>query len=50
MMVWYLLVVQLLESVDFPVTLPVGDLSQLIKGKKERLLAKKEGVNATEQQ
>jgi len=25
---WYLLFVQLLESVDFPLTLPVGDLSQ----------------------
>ncbi|KIV79909.1 hypothetical protein PV11_07449 [Exophiala sideris] len=47
MMVWYLLIVQLLESVDFPITLPVGDLSQRIKGKKERL-ARKEGVNVAE--
>ncbi|KIX95968.1 uncharacterized protein Z520_08223 [Fonsecaea multimorphosa CBS 102226] len=29
---WYLLVVQLLLSVDFPLTLPVGDLSHLIRG------------------
>ncbi|KPI36018.1 Protein alcS [Cyphellophora attinorum] len=39
-MVWYLLAVQLLESVDFPVTLPVGDLSKVIKGKSERAQAK----------
>lgn len=35
-MVWYLLAVQLLEAVDFPLTLPVGDLSKIIKGKSER--------------
>jgi succinate-acetate transporter protein len=32
---WYLLVVQLLHSVDFPLTLPVGDLSHLVKGASE---------------
>lgn len=36
-MVWYLLFIQLLEAVDFPLTLPVGDLSQRIKGKNEKL-------------
>ena len=36
MLVWYLLLVQLLESVDFPITLPVGDLSQVFPGKTER--------------
>ena len=36
MMVWYLLAVQLLEAVDFPITLPVGDLSKVIKGKSEK--------------
>lgn len=46
MMIWYLLAVQLLEAVDFPITLPVGDLSKLIRGKKERL-AKKEEMNAS---
>ena len=37
MMIWYLLAVQLLEAVDFPITLPVGDLSKRFKGKSERL-------------
>ena len=41
MMVWYLLLVQLLEAVDFPITLPVGDLSQIIKGKSERAAQEK---------
>jgi uncharacterized protein len=36
-MVWYLLAIQLLEAVDFPITLPVGDLSKVIKGKSERV-------------
>ena len=36
-MVWYILLVQLLEAVDFPITLPVGDLSKVIKGKTEKL-------------
>ncbi|KAK5188048.1 hypothetical protein LTR92_011774, partial [Exophiala xenobiotica] len=30
----------LLEAVDFPLTLPVGDLSTYIKGKKERAIKK----------
>jgi hypothetical protein len=47
MMIWYLLAVQLLEAVDFPLTLPVGDLSTIIKGKKERVL-KKQGVVAND--
>ncbi|KAK7890525.1 hypothetical protein LTR67_007733 [Exophiala xenobiotica] len=40
MMIWYVLAVQLLEAVDFPLTLPVGDLSTYIKGKKERAINK----------
>jgi hypothetical protein len=47
MMVWYLLAVQLLEAVDFPLTLPVGDLSQHIKGKRD-LAAKKAERNGDE--
>ncbi|OAL34004.1 hypothetical protein AYO20_06652 [Fonsecaea nubica] len=43
MMVWYLLAVQLLECVDFPLTLPVGDLSGFIKGKSERAAKKVAG-------
>lgn len=34
---WYLLFVQMLAAVDFPVLLPVGDLSRFIKGASERV-------------
>lgn len=33
---WYLFFVQLLASVDFPLNLPVGDLSRFIKGASEK--------------
>ncbi|KAK5071074.1 hypothetical protein LTS08_000292 [Lithohypha guttulata] len=33
---WYLFFVQLLAAVDFPLNLPVGDLSRLVKGASER--------------
>lgn len=33
---WYLFFVQLLAAVDFPLNLPVGDLSRIIKGASER--------------
>ena len=33
---WYLLLVLLLAAVDFPLNLPVGDLSHLIKGASEK--------------
>jgi len=46
MMVWYLLAVQLLEAVDFPISLPVGDLSTVIKGKKERMLKRDPAARA----
>lgn len=46
-MVWYVLAVQLLEAVDFPITLPVGDLSRYIKGKKEREQLVKERMRGT---
>jgi succinate-acetate transporter protein len=36
---WYLLFVQLLASVDFPLNLPVGDLSRFIKGANEKAKA-----------
>ena len=41
MMIWYVLLVQLLDAVDFPITLPVGDLSKIIKGKSEKAALKK---------
>jgi len=31
--VWYLLLVQMLEAVDFPFSLPVGDLTSVVPGK-----------------
>jgi len=39
---WYLFIVQLLAAVDFPLNLPVGDLSRFIKGASERAAAKSE--------
>ncbi|EXJ56432.1 hypothetical protein A1O7_06775 [Cladophialophora yegresii CBS 114405] len=39
---WYLFVVQLLAAVDFPLNLPVGDLSRFIKGASERAAVKSE--------
>jgi uncharacterized protein len=36
---WYLFLVQLLASVDFPLNLPVGDLSRFIKGASEKAKA-----------
>ena len=34
---WYLLLVQLLASVDFPLNLPVGDTSRYIRGASDRM-------------
>ena len=34
---WYLFFVQLLAAVDFPLNLPVGDLSRFVKGASERV-------------
>ncbi len=39
---WYLFIVQLLAAVDFPLNLPVGDLSRFIKGASEKAAAKQE--------
>ena len=33
---WYLFIVQMLASVDFPLNLPVGDLSGLVRGASEK--------------
>jgi hypothetical protein len=32
---WYIIAAQLLAAVDFPIQLPVGDLSTIIKGASE---------------
>lgn len=42
---WYLFTVQMLEAVDFPLNLPVGDLSRFVKGAKEKQRAKKENTS-----
>ncbi|KAK6442178.1 hypothetical protein LTR95_001587 [Oleoguttula sp. CCFEE 5521] len=36
MVAWYLWFSMILEAVDFPISLPVGDLSKYIKGKSEK--------------
>lgn len=35
MIAWYLWFSMILEAVDFPIVLPVGDLSKFIKGRSE---------------
>jgi hypothetical protein len=42
MLGWYLLFAQLLQSVEFPLNLPVGDLSSRIKMRRNK--AKEEDV------
>lgn len=39
MVAWYLWLTMLLESVDHPIQLPVGDLSTIVKGKHEKHIA-----------
>jgi uncharacterized protein len=38
---WYLFLAEMFAIVDFPIQLPVGDLSHIIKGASERAAAKK---------
>ncbi|KAK5020665.1 hypothetical protein LTS07_011494 [Exophiala sideris] len=45
---WYLLAAQLLACVDFPINLPVGDLSEFIKGASATAAARPEGVEQKE--
>jgi hypothetical protein len=42
MCVWYLLLVQMLEAVDFPINLPVGDLSVIVPGRSIKAPKKRE--------
>ncbi|KAI9666994.1 MAG: hypothetical protein M1829_005601 [Trizodia sp. TS-e1964] len=37
---WYIFLAQMLLALDFPVQLPIGDLSLLIRGRSEKLLEK----------
>ncbi|KAH8700419.1 hypothetical protein BGW36DRAFT_446955 [Talaromyces proteolyticus] len=34
--IWWIFIAQILETVDFPVSLPVGDLSTVVLGKRQR--------------
>ncbi|KAJ5203382.1 plasma membrane ammonium transporter [Penicillium cf. viridicatum] len=34
--IWYIFVAQMLESIDFPLVLPVGDLSEVIQGRAQK--------------
>ncbi|EAW24524.1 putative plasma membrane ammonium transporter (Ato3) [Aspergillus fischeri NRRL 181] len=38
--IWWIFITQILEAVDFPVSLPVGDLSTLIPGRSQRMRLK----------
>lgn len=44
LLIWYLFIVQMLEAVDFPITLPVGDLSTVVPGKSQRMRRKAEAI------
>lgn len=41
MLGWYLFLAEMLALVDFPIQIPVGDLSHIIKGRSELGGAKK---------
>ncbi|OJJ57943.1 hypothetical protein ASPSYDRAFT_153100 [Aspergillus sydowii CBS 593.65] len=44
--IWHIFLTQILEAVDFPFRIPVGDLSSVIPGRSQKIRAKaKEGVN-----
>ncbi|KIX07095.1 uncharacterized protein Z518_05072 [Rhinocladiella mackenziei CBS 650.93] len=45
---WYLLGAQLLAAVDFPLNVPVGDLSSFVKGASERVVQKAERKHSSE--
>lgn len=35
--IWYIFVAQMLESIDFPFALPVGDLSEVVLGRNQKV-------------
>ncbi|PGG95550.1 hypothetical protein AJ79_09992 [Helicocarpus griseus UAMH5409] len=43
LIVWYIMIAQILDSVDFPISLPVGDLSTVVPGRSERIRRKNGG-------
>ncbi|CAI7667347.1 unnamed protein product [Penicillium pancosmium] len=34
--IWHIFIVQILDAVDFPITLPVGDLSTIVPGRSQK--------------
>ncbi|KAF9894799.1 hypothetical protein FE257_004420 [Aspergillus nanangensis] len=38
--IWHIFIAQILESVDFPITIPVGDLSSVILGRSQKMRQK----------
>jgi len=44
---WYILLVLLLAAVDFPIQIPVGDLSTIIKGKSDKENKEMRPMNGT---
>jgi uncharacterized protein len=40
MMGWYLFLAEMFAIIDFPIQLPIGDLSTIIKGASEKAAAK----------
>jgi hypothetical protein len=35
--IWHIFLTQILEAVDFPIVLPVGDLSTVISGRSQKV-------------
>lgn len=40
---WWIFIAIVLETVDFPISLPVGDLSHYVKGKSSRMVVRRKG-------
>lgn len=40
--VWHIFIAQILDAVDFPFSLPVGDLSTIVLGKSQKAQKKRE--------
>lgn len=34
--IWHIFIAQILDAVDFPITLPVGDLSTIVPGRSQK--------------
>ncbi|OJJ04453.1 hypothetical protein ASPVEDRAFT_135211 [Aspergillus versicolor CBS 583.65] len=45
MPIWHIFLTQILEAVDFPVRVPVGDLSSVVPGRSQKIRAKAKAAN-----